>query len=415
MVCVRTAINRGLFGAVVLLSVLMFAPLTAQTSIDRKLKKQRTELNGTTPAQWRVIWTKHPSTRATISWSTAEKGSEHRVYYDTTPRDGELHEYANRWTAQDTGPYTDKKNAFYHHASITDLEPDTTYFFVMVSGESVSPELHFTTAPDEEGSFRLFTGGVSHSDPTMRRRMNLLLRRLNEKYPDVLALAHGGGYVKNGAKRKLFSTWLSDYELTTTPSGRVLPIIPARGKPEASGSLFQKVFHNPGWKKNLYSTRIGPDFLLITLNTTIDPNEKQRTFLEETLRNHPGVRWKVAQYYRPVYPATRNRSNHRDIWVPLFEQHGLDLALEYHGRVFKRTIPIRDGEFAPTGVVYMGEGGLGAPQNTSANDGQWYLKASGQTISDHHVTILNVSPDKLKTQTVNVNGRTIDGSIRRVH
>ena len=42
-----------------------------------------TPLEGTTPAQWRVIWTGDASTEATISWSTAEEGSKHRVLYGT--------------------------------------------------------------------------------------------------------------------------------------------------------------------------------------------------------------------------------------------------------------------------------------------------------------------------------------------
>ena len=36
-----------------------------------------TKLEGTVPAQWRVIWTGDASTEATISWSTAEEGSKH--------------------------------------------------------------------------------------------------------------------------------------------------------------------------------------------------------------------------------------------------------------------------------------------------------------------------------------------------
>ncbi len=399
---------------------LLFAMLLAglpslvhgQEAIDRRLKEQRTEVKGTTPAQWRVIWTKHPESRATISWSTAEKGTNHRVYYDTTSRDGRLYKYANKWTAQNTGPYTDQEDLFYHHASITELEPDTTYYFVLASGESTSPELHFTTAPAEDQSFRLLTGGASHSDPTMRRRMNLLIRRLHEEFPDVLALAHGGGYVKKGTNRKMFSNWMSDYELTTTPAGKVLPIIPARGRRERSGSLFQNVFHSPGWENNVFSTRIGPELLLITLNTTIKTGEQQRTFLEKTLKSNDDVRWKIAQYNQPIYPAVQGHASHRKVWTPVFERFGLDLALEYRGAVFKRTVPILDGTLHPEGVVYMGEGGLGVPPQ-SPEDDRWYLDDSGQVISSHHVTILNVGSSVLRTQTVNAFGRTIDCSILR--
>ena len=47
----------------------------------RTLVSRMTPLKGTTPAQWRVIWTNAASREATISWTTAEPGKKHIVYY----------------------------------------------------------------------------------------------------------------------------------------------------------------------------------------------------------------------------------------------------------------------------------------------------------------------------------------------
>ena len=52
---------------------------------DAAFLEQMTTLEGTRPAQWRVVWTEQPATRATVSWSTAEAGSEHRVRYGPLP------------------------------------------------------------------------------------------------------------------------------------------------------------------------------------------------------------------------------------------------------------------------------------------------------------------------------------------
>ena len=53
--------------------------------LDKDYLKERTrQLTPTrtaAPSQWRVIWTKQPSTRATVSWTTGKKGNEHRVSY----------------------------------------------------------------------------------------------------------------------------------------------------------------------------------------------------------------------------------------------------------------------------------------------------------------------------------------------
>ena len=37
------------------------------------------ELEGTNPAQWRVVWASDPATAATICWNTAEAGTRHFV------------------------------------------------------------------------------------------------------------------------------------------------------------------------------------------------------------------------------------------------------------------------------------------------------------------------------------------------
>ena len=47
----------------------------------KSLITKMTPLKGTTPAQWRVVWTDDASRKATISWTTAEPGEKHVVYY----------------------------------------------------------------------------------------------------------------------------------------------------------------------------------------------------------------------------------------------------------------------------------------------------------------------------------------------
>ncbi|MDE0892954.1 MAG: fibronectin type III domain-containing protein, partial [Planctomycetota bacterium] len=114
-----------------------------------------TTLEGTTPAQWRLVWTDRPSQELTISWSTFEAGEEHAVLYDTVSRVGEKESYAARAPAHRSGQYTLDEtevgkitSAHYHHARITGLEPSTTYWFQIQSDGERSRELHFQTGPD---------------------------------------------------------------------------------------------------------------------------------------------------------------------------------------------------------------------------------------------------------------------------
>lgn len=94
------------------------------------------------------------------------------------------------------------------------------------------------------------------------------------------------------------------------------------------------------------------------------------------------------------------------MFVPLFEKYNVDLALESDGHCIKRTVPIRNGKQNPTGVVYVGEGGLGVGQRRPKQD-HWYLK-DGYTGRGHHVMQLSFSNDALTVETIMLEGNTVD-------
>ncbi len=65
-----------------------------------------TTLEGTTPAQWRLVWTSQPSQELTISWTTLEPGKEHSVHYDLVARADAGAPYAKLALAHRSGQYT---------------------------------------------------------------------------------------------------------------------------------------------------------------------------------------------------------------------------------------------------------------------------------------------------------------------
>ncbi|MDP6539421.1 MAG: metallophosphoesterase family protein [Planctomycetota bacterium] len=354
-----------------------------------------TALEGTVPVQWRVIWTEDPAHRATVSWSTLEAGSEHVVHFDVVSREGTDEPYAMTQAAQRNGAYTLHENerekvagASYHHARIGGLEPSTTYWFRLESDGVRSPELHFETAPAEDRPFRMIHGGDSRSGHEARLKINTYISLLTDEHPDLIAFAHGGDYILWGELWTHWRPWLSHHEVATSPSGRVLPLIPARGNHDV-GPLFDEIFDDPGGAKlNYYATDITPQVSLVTINTEISAAGDQAVWLEDELaRLRPQRRWLLAQYHRAIYPAVKGPADAKAHWVPLFEEHDLDVALESDGHVAKRTVPIRGEAHDESGVVYIGEGGLGVPQRVPRFD-QWFLQEPGMCASAHHVVML---------------------------
>ncbi len=376
-------------------------------------------LAGTNPAQWRLIWTHSPQERVTVAWSTAQKGSRHRVYYDTVSHKGKrLTTYRLQQKTRRDGRYTpgidkDPLEIYYHHAVLDKLKPSTTYYFTIASGRQRSPEFRFVTAPADDRPFSIIFGGDSRTDIQGRRRVNRFLSDLVHKNDDILAFAHGGDYVTNGDSLQQWSGWLSDHELTVTRDGRMIPIIPARGNHERGAPQFDEVFDDPGGAgANYYVTLLSPQVLFITLNTEIQMDGDQRKFLDDRLLQTLTIRWQLAQYHRPAWPAFKRPSEAFRHWVPLFEKYRLDVVCEADGHVMKRTVPIRDQIQDPDGVVYVGEGGLGVTPRLPKVD-RWYVKPPGKATSGLHVQVLTFSPKALRVRAILLDGSVFDDYSRK--
>ena len=354
-----------------------------------------------------MIWTKEPSAKATISWTTAKKGSSHKVRYGVRST-GKSIAGAMIQEAQRNGAYSGANGEYFHHARISGLKPSTTYHFEIESDGKKSPVMHFTTAPSDDREFRLLFGGDSRTGIVSRGQVNLLMADLAEKDDQLIAFAHGGDYIVSGKSWSQWSKWLSQHELTVTKAGKALPIIPTRGNHDG-GPLYDEIFDTPGGSgKNYFHTMISPKVALVTLNSEISAGGDQQAWLAKTLFDlRPKVRWLLAEYHRPVWPAVKGPGKAKNFWVPLFEKFNLDLVVESDGHVIKRTVPIRNEKQDPTGIVYVGEGGLGVPQRKPKSD-RWYLQKPGMTGAGHHVMRVTFGKTKMDYEVVLLDRKQAD-------
>ncbi len=367
------------------------------------------ELEGTNPAQWRLIWHNDPAHSAVLSWSTAEAGQVHRVHLRA-----EGAEQATTVDAARNGRYTaESPQLYYHHARLNDLSPATKYRVEIESDGRRSPPMFFVTAPVEDVPISVIFGADSRSGLKERREVNAMLAEMVAKSHEpgktpILAFAHGGDYIVSGTRLDQWSRWMSDHELTVGADGRLLPIIPARGNHDI-GKLFNEIFDFPPEDTNYYSVDLGPQVRLVTLNTETSVAGGQVTWLEKELAaSRPKYRWLFVQYHRPAYPAVKNPWTNQIHWVPLFEKYDVDLACEGDGHNIKRTPPIREKRIDPTGVVYIGEGGLGVGQRTP-KEGLWYLQEPEAKFGvGHHVQVLTFEREELTYRVVLLGGEVFD-------
>jgi len=376
-------------------------------------------LEGTNPAQWRLVWTTNPDTSAALCWSTAEAGEQHRVLLRKEESEGETPS-ERVIEASRNGRYSAKTpDLFFHHVHLSELEPATKYHVLFESDGKRSPAMFFVTAPAGDTPLSLLFGADSRSGRDARRKMNAMLSRMftesqtTDRAP-ILAFAHGGDFVQDGRKLEQWSQWMTDHELTTGADGRLMPIIPARGNHDG-GKLFNEVFAFPPGDKNYYSTNLGPQVRLITLNTETSVSGDQLEWLKAELpASRAEKRWLLAQYHRPAFPAVKQPWLNLMAWVPQFEKHNVDMVCEGDGHNIKRTVPIRDFKLDPTGVVYIGEGGLGVGQRTPKNH-RWYLNSpQAKTGKGHHIQLLTFDREQLAYRVVMLGGEVFDESFRPV-
>ncbi len=364
------------------------------------------------PMQWRLIWTTDPATSATLAWSTTVQGKTHRVYLRGPGSQQETKIEAGR-----NGRYSGKSpDLYYHHVQLTDLKPATKYQVVIESDGNRSQTMFFITAPVDDVPISVLFGADSRSGLVERRRMNSMIAGMvaesysqQEGRPPILAFLHGGDYIKRGANLEQWSRWMTDHELTVGPKGRLLPIIPARGNHDM-GEIFNEVFAFPAKEQtNYYALNLGPQIRLLTLNTETSISGDQTDWLKaELAKARPAKRWLVAQYHRPAFPAVKSPSINLKHWVPLFERYNVDLVCEGDGHNIKRTPPIRELAIDPTGVVYIGEGGLGVGQRTPKTE-RWYLRPPhAKTGSEHHVQLLTFDKEKIAYRVLLLGGALFD-------
>lgn len=362
----------------------------------------------------RVVWSEDPQHAATVVWDgdTVDEGAV--LLYGTAP--GKCTVKAPLTEAGRYGSSKDAKKQSrgfsYHHAKLTNLQPDTIYYLTVQSPAGKSREYHFRTAPADEKVFKLVYAGDSLGHDTALG-IAVQLREMMVEDGSIIALLHGGDY-GNAPITSVWARWLASYAKTTTEAGRILPIIPIVGNHDkpAQSPIFRQAYGYPGGEKDYYACQLTPAVSIICLNTEISAEGEQKRFLEQALtrQEEKNVRWRMAAFHRPAYAAVKKPGPAKVSWVPLFEQFNIDLVLESDGHCIKRTFPIRADKEADDGIVYLGEGGFGAPQRNPQR-GRWYLKGERAFVSKgDHIMMLEITPDSIHYETILNSGEIVDSA-----
>ena len=345
----------------------------------------------------RLVWLDEPSTTITVAWNQVS-GSTATLHYGTTDRGRNASAYPNRAEVTEANDYHGFNNRF---VRLSELQPETVYYFVLNDDEGSSDRYYFKTAPATNKRISLILGGDSRNHREVRRWGNELVAKLRPT-----AVLFGGDMID--VDRPLeWEEWLNDWQLTISSDGRVTPIVPARGNHEAPGTI-QALFNTvPG---SYYAITWGRDLLrTYTLNTEISVRGDQYNWLADDLEDHPDVRWKIAQYHTPMraHVVAKPEGGHiYDAWAGLFYDNDVRLVIDSDSHTAKVTWPLRptwedgnDRGFVrddALGTVYAGEGCWGAPLRWMDGAKSW--TRDGDMFNQFN--LVHVSKDRIELRKI---------------
>ena len=344
-----------------------------------------------------------PSSNITIGWEQ-NGGNSPILYYGTI-------DYGQNWASYPTSQTEDRqvnaKGMDNRFVRLTGLTPNTIYYFVIKDSDGTSPRFWFKTTPMGNASpLSVIAGGDSRAylDNSPRQNANKMVAKLR---PDFVLF--GGDYTWLGLNLE-WSEWMDDWQLTTSPDGRMYPAVWERGNHESNSGTVYDLFDVPD-ADEYFTIPVGGNFLNIyTLNTEISIAGNQSGWLEADLQaNSDNYDWNIAQYHRSIRPHTTAKPN-ADIqynsWAHLFHDYRVQLIVESDAHDVKTTWPVKpstgpnsdEGFELDTllGSVYIGEGCWGAPLRTNDWDKIW-TRNSASFNSFHW---LKIAKDTIEIRTI---------------
>jgi len=342
----------------------------------------------------------------TITWQTTKPSSGDFVFYDTVPhRGGGEYAYQERGTN-----YTYRSASGYIHVvELTDLAPDTTYYFVCGGSEGgYSQERSFHSAPAFPSKIRFIVGGDSRSQPAIRDNVSKAAAKLDPAF-----MIHTGDFVDLGWDQKPWDDWFTSMdELWIGPNGLTIPIIPVHGNHEQHATQYLAQFPLPG-KGYWYSVDYGPNLHIAVLDSEQASLDEQVAWLEEDLSNHPDSTWKIVAVHKPFLSASAHGGEHELVQkiAPVIDKHHVDIVFSGHDHDYERTYPVNftasntSPQPSPAnGTIYIVSAGWGAPLYKSGKG--WWTAYSN---SLYHFTLVTVYPNNtLQLEAIDLEGNMFD-------
>lgn len=320
----------------------------------------------------RQIVTENNSRSRTLMWQTMAPDTDMHV---------ELREKSNLETSKIipsiSTPFTDDgEDTYLHTVKLTHLTKGTAYEWRVVQKDAATPWYDMTTPADDESYTALLFPDTQSADYT---GWQALAQTAYAEHPEASLALFIGDLVDNGEVRHQWNEWFH----AVAPFAPHIPLAPAMGNhetynrdwkvrrpesylaqfavPEVADSLFPRYY---------YAFDFGPVHYAVLNTQWKEVDDFQSGLLEEQLAWLPkdmaasNAKWKVVLLHKDVlqyritdierFPDRKEGvSEVGEVWMPLFDELGVDLVLTGHLHTYRRRGHIQGFQRDEKGPLYI--------------------------------------------------------------
>ncbi|MEE4660006.1 MAG: metallophosphoesterase family protein [Halieaceae bacterium] len=311
--------------------------------------------------------TKEPATSISVTWRT--DASVRQAYAEIAPATAA----PKFWRQAETLPATtvpmDGRQvqkagllSHYHSVTFSDLVPDTLYAYRVGDGRVWSEWIQFRTAAAGPAPFTFMYVGDAQNN--ILEVWSRLIREGYRTAPNAAFIIHAGDLINDAHSESQWAEWFSAGGFIH----RMLPSLPVAGNHEydpynAADEARDIERLSVQWRAQFTLPENGIDALpetnyyvdyqgvrIIVLNSN-ERQQAQAAWLREVLASN-AQRWTVVTYHHPLFSASADRDNPllRELWKPLFDEYGVDIALQGHDHAYARGHAAAPGGNLPTGL-----------------------------------------------------------------
>lgn len=306
--------------------------------------------------------------------------------------------------------------AYMHHVELTGLQPQTNYFYRVISifagGDTLMSDISsFQTVVKDSSAFAFAVFSDSQFDQEDPGAWNRVSMQAWKERPNFAL--HAGDLVDLGYLKK---DWVDDF---FTPAGQLMKHIPVYSIPgnhEHDAAYYYQYMFIP----NLYyySFRYGnAEIFMIDTNQYQEEGTDLYNWLDQALAKSTAT-WKIVVHHHPPYSSDEDDFGNTNAeestlgdeearhLTSLYDKYGVDLVFYGHIHTYERSWPVYNGKTVnENGVVYINVGGAGGGLEKAAPARSWF---TNKVKTIHHFGYVAVNGNTLQFQAIDDSGMIFD-------